>query len=43
MAGAYPSKTPFRCSTLGLALLTNSILGWKGLLVSNTLAYNENS
>jgi hypothetical protein len=40
-AGAYPSETPFRCSTLSrsLALLTNNRLGWKGLPGANTLVY----
>jgi hypothetical protein len=32
-AGAYPGKTPSRCSTVGrlLALATNNSLGWKSL------------
>jgi hypothetical protein len=43
-AGAYPSETPFRCSTLGwlLALPTNIGLSLKGLPGVNTLAYYEN-
>ncbi len=45
MAGAYPSKAPFICFTLGWApcLNTNIRLGWKGLPGTNTLAYYENS
>ncbi len=35
--------SPERCSTLGLALTTNIILGRKGLPGSNNLAYYEHS
>ncbi len=40
-AWAYPSKAPLYGRLL--ALLTNIRLGWKGLLLENTLAYDENS
>jgi hypothetical protein len=36
-AGVYPFEEPFRCSTLGLP--AKNRLGWKGLQVTNTLAY----
>jgi hypothetical protein len=44
MTGAYPSETPFRCSTGRLlALPINNRLRWKSLAGANTLAYYENS
>ena len=39
--GAYGNEAPFRFSTVGHApvVSTNIRLGWKGLSVTNTLAY----
>jgi len=38
-AGNYPIESPFRCSTRVGSALSHKQLGWRGLPVTNTLAY----
>ena len=42
-AGAFPSEAPFKYSTLELApgITCKHLLSYKGLLVTNALAYYE--